>query len=207
MIVANEPYLQEVPVHARIDFVSLYFCILWYSSILRGSVDQKHTKQTKFEDKTVKSTQLSLVPVGLHDFQIFPGRTAHAWSVEAGKICSVSVFFVWVGSQISPRRVKKDSNIPSFGRTRSVECPTPGPTKTIKSLPHALPPPYRRDIDRCIKMTYDFKPWSRDLLFSVKQKVFSRKRPLLKNLLLSSGNGGPCGSKCIWYNYFKIIAT
>ena len=26
-------------------------------------------KQTKFEDKTVKSTQLSLVSVGLHDFQ------------------------------------------------------------------------------------------------------------------------------------------
>ena len=40
-----------------------------------------------------------------------------------------------------PRRMKKDSNIPSPGRTRSVKCPTPGPTKTIKSLPHALPPP------------------------------------------------------------------
>ena len=45
-------------------------------------------KQTKFEDKTVKFTQLLLVLVGLHDFQIFP---------------------------------------------------TPGPTKTIKSPPHALP--------------------------------------------------------------------
>ena len=54
---------------------------------------------------------------------------------------------------------------------------------------------------------HDFKPWSMDLLFSVRQKVFSRKRPLLKNLLLSSGNGGPCGSKCIWYDYFKITAT
>ena len=32
-------------------------------------------KQTKFEDKTVKSTQISPVLVGLHDFQIFPGRT------------------------------------------------------------------------------------------------------------------------------------
>ena len=38
----------------------------------------KNTLQTKFEDKTVKSTQLSLVPVGLHDFQIFPDRAAHA---------------------------------------------------------------------------------------------------------------------------------
>ena len=89
----------------------------------------------------MKSTQLSLVLVGLHDFQIFPDRTAHAWSVEVGNICSVSVFFVRVGSQISPRRAKKDSNIPFPGRTRSVKCPTPGPTKTMKSPPHALPPP------------------------------------------------------------------
>ena len=27
------------------------------------------------------------------------------------------------------------------GRTRSVKCPIPGPAKTIKSPPHALPPP------------------------------------------------------------------
>ena len=53
-------------------------------------------------------------------------------------MCSVSVSFVRVGSQISPRRAKKDSNIPSPGRTRSVKCPTPRPTKTIKSPPHAL---------------------------------------------------------------------
>ena len=39
------------------------------------------------------------------------------------------------------RQSKKDSNIPSPGRTRSVKCPTPGTTKTIKSPPHALPPP------------------------------------------------------------------
>ena len=70
----------------------------------------------------MKSTQLSLVHVGLHDFQISPDRTAHAWTVEAGNrlrkqrnICSVSVFFVRVGSLISPRRAKKDSNIPSPG--------------------------------------------------------------------------------------------
>ena len=99
-------------------------------------------KQTKFEDKTVKSTQLSLVLVGLHDFQMFPDRTAHASSVEVGNVCSVSVFFIRVGSQILPRRAKKDSNIPSRGRTSSVKCPSPaGPTKTIKSPPHACPNP------------------------------------------------------------------
>ena len=32
----------------------------------------------KFEGKTVKSTQLLLVLVGLCDFQIFPDRTADA---------------------------------------------------------------------------------------------------------------------------------
>ena len=72
-------------------------------------------KRTKFEDKTVKSTQLSLVLVGLHDFQIFPDRTAHARSVEVGNICSVSVFFVRVGSQISQLRAKKDQISPLVG--------------------------------------------------------------------------------------------
>ena len=119
---------------AKIDLVSLYFHLLWYHSILRDSTDQKHAK-------TGGTSVHRLVLIGLHDFLIFSNRTAHAWSVEAGNICSVSVFFVRVGSQISPRRAKKDSNIPSPGRTRSVKCPTPGPTKTIKSPPHALLPP------------------------------------------------------------------
>ena len=55
--------------------------------------------------------------------------------MEVGNRCSVSVFFAQVGSQISPRLAKKDSNITSPGRTRSVKCPTPGPTKTNKSPP------------------------------------------------------------------------
>ena len=71
--------------------------------------------------------------------------------IRINTVCSVSVF-VRVGSQISPRRAKKYSNIPSLGRTRSVKCHTPGPTTTIKSPLHALPPPLprRHDIDRCI---------------------------------------------------------
>ena len=52
-----------------------------------------------------------------------------------GNRCSVSVFFAQVGSQISPRLAKKDSNITSPGRTRSVKCPTQGLTKTNKSPP------------------------------------------------------------------------
>ena len=72
-------------------------------------------KQTKFEDKTVKSTQLSLVPVGLHDFQIFPDRTAHACSVgvgNKGNICSVSVFFV-LASRAGVFRGARISSLPT----------------------------------------------------------------------------------------------
>ena len=89
-------------------------------------------------------------------FRLFSLASMISRSLEVGNICSVSVFFVRVGSQISPRLAKKDSNIPSPGRTRSIKCPTRGPTKTMKSPPHALPPhppPHRHNIDRCIKRT------------------------------------------------------
>ena len=78
----------------------------------------------------MKSTQLSLVPVGLHDFLIFPDRTAHAWSVEAGNMFGLSLF-----------RPSRQSNISTSGRTISIKCRIPGQTKTIKSLPNAMPPP------------------------------------------------------------------
>ena len=74
---------------------------------------------------------------------------------KRGNIYSVSVFFVRGGSQISPHRAKKDSNIPSPGRTRSVKCPTQGQQR--QSNPHDMPwfphPPFPRRlyIDRCIK--------------------------------------------------------
>ena len=130
-----------------LPFILIPQCFKRFRELIKNTL-----KQTEFEGKTVKSSQPSLVLVGLHDFLIFSNRTVYAWSVEAGNVCSVSVFFVRVGSQISPPREKKDSNIPSPGRTRSVKCPTPGPTKTIKSPPHALPPspPPRFYIDRCI---------------------------------------------------------
>ena len=125
---------------SRLGFSLLPFTLIsqWVGKV---QLIKNTLKQTKFQVETVKSTHLSLVLVGLYDFKIFPDPTAHASSVEAGNICSVTVSFVRVGSQISPRRAKKDLNIPSPGRTRSVKCPTPAPTKTIKSPPHALPPP------------------------------------------------------------------
>ena len=109
---------------AKIDLVSLYFRFLWYYSILKVQLI-----------KIVKSSHLWLVLVGFHGIQIFPDHTSRAWNVEAGKsgktYVSVSVSSVGVGSQISPRRAKRDS--------RSVKCPAPGPTKTINQSPHALP--------------------------------------------------------------------
>ena len=106
----------------------------------------------------MNSTHLWLLLVSFHDFQIFPDRTVAAWSVEEGKhLFGLSLFRPSRQSNIHrtlPRRAKKDSNIPSPGRTRSVKYPTPGPTKTIKSPPHALPPhrPRRLYIDRCISL-------------------------------------------------------
>ena len=102
------------------------------------------------------ATHLWLVLVGFHDFQTLPDRTSRAWSVEEGKpIFGLSLFRPSRQSSIPtsvPRRAMKDSNIPSPERTRSVKCPTPGPTTTIKSPPHTLPPhpPRRLYIDRCI---------------------------------------------------------
>ena len=129
---------------AKVDLVALYFRLLWCYGILRGSIDQKHTKTNEIWRQNSEIHPVSLVLAGLHDFQIFPDHMAHAWSVEVGSICLVSVFFVRVASQICPRRAKKDSNIPYPGRTRSVKCPTPGPTKTIKSPPHAQHPLIRK---------------------------------------------------------------
>ena len=144
---------------AKVDLVALYLRLLWCQSILRGSIDQKHTKTNEIWRQNSEIHPVLLVLVGLHDFQIFPDHTAHAWSLEVGSICSVSVFFVRVASQISPRRAKKDSSIPYPGRTRSVICSTPGPTKTIKSPPYALPSPTAGIIiiiiiDRCISYGY-----------------------------------------------------
>ena len=43
MILANEPYTDQLYLQ-KSNFVSLYFRLLWYHSILKGSIDQKHAK-------------------------------------------------------------------------------------------------------------------------------------------------------------------
>ena len=119
--------------------------LLWYHSILRGSIDQKHAKTNDIwrQNSEIQSAfSCSHWPPRPPDlFKPYGACVKRGSRKHIGNICSVSVFFVWVGSQMSPRRAKKDSNISSPGRTRSVKCPIPGPTTTIKSPPHALPPP------------------------------------------------------------------
>ena len=130
---------------AKVDLVALYFHLLWCHSIRRGSIAPNHTKTNEIWRKNSEihpAIACSRWPPWFPDlFRPYGAYVCmYVWSVEVGNICSVPVFFIRVGSQISPRRAKKDSNISSPGRTRSVKCPTPGPTKTIKSPPHALPP-------------------------------------------------------------------
>ena len=142
---------------ARIDFVSLYFRLLWYHSILRGSIDQKHAKQTKFGDKTVKSTQLSLVSVGLHDFLMFPDRTAHAWSAEAGNICSLSVFSSESAVKCLHLGRRKIQISPSLGEQDQSNALPQGQQRQSNPHPMPCPPPRCHDIDRCIIQSIIYK--------------------------------------------------
>ena len=113
-------------------------------------------KQTKFEDKTVKFTQPSLVLIGLHDFLIFSNRTAHAWSVEVGNRLRETDFpsqsfspksavkYLHVGRrkiQISPPQGEQDQSNTLPRANKDNQIPTPYP---------ASPPPRRLYIDRCI---------------------------------------------------------
>ena len=72
----------EKPLGENPHFVSLnipFFVKGTKKSIFKVQLNKNTLKQTKFEDKTVKSTHLSLALVnGLHDFPDFPDRTAHA---------------------------------------------------------------------------------------------------------------------------------
>ena len=133
--------------------------LLWYYSILRGSIDPKNAKTKEIWRQTVKTTQLSLVPIGLDDFQIFQTmRHMHeAWKQET---YVQSQSFPSELAVISPRQVKKDSNIPCPGRTRSVKCPIPQGQQR-QSNPHPMPclPPCRHDIVRCISLRAGSPAW------------------------------------------------
>ena len=124
----------------KIDLVSLYFRLLWYHSILRGSIDQKHANTNEIwrQNGEIHSALVcSHWPPWLPN--LFNMR--EVWRRET-YVQSQSLSSELAG-KISPRRANKDSNIPSPERTRSAKCPTLGLTKTVKSPPPypASPPP------------------------------------------------------------------
>ena len=128
---------------AKIDLVSLYFRLLWYHSILKGSIDQ----YSKIHSPLACSRWLPWFPDLSRPYAACVKRGSGEAYVRAQSLSSESAVKSIPTSV--PRWAKKDSNIPSPGRTILVTCPTPGPTKTIKSPPHAVPP-RGLYIDRCI---------------------------------------------------------
>ena len=120
---------------AKIDLVSLFFRLRWYNSILNGSIDQ----YSKIHSPLGFSRWLPWFPDLSRPHVACVKRGSGETYVRSQSLSSESA--VKSISTSVRRRAKKDSNIPSPGRTRLVKCPTPGPTKTINSPPHALPPP------------------------------------------------------------------
>ena len=114
---------------AKIDLVSLYFRLLWYHNILKGPIDRYHSPLACshwppwFPD--LSRPYVACVKRGSGETYV-RSQSFSSESVVKSILTSVS------------RRAKKDSNIPSPGRTRLVKFSTPGPKKTIKSPLHAL---------------------------------------------------------------------
>ena len=107
-------------------------------------------KQKKFEDKTVNSSQLSLVLVGHHDFQIFNFRTIYGACVKCGS--GNDMFGLSLLRPSWQTNISTSDEDPFPWRTRSVKCPTLGQQR--QSNPHPMPcPPRRLYIDRCISLS------------------------------------------------------
>ena len=133
---------------AKIDLVSVYFRLLWYHSILKGSIDQ----YSKIHSPLACSRWLPWFPDLSRPYVACVKRGSGETYVRSQSLSSESAVKSIPTSV--PRRAKKDSNISSPGRARLVKFPTPGPRKTIKSPTHALSPPRRLYIDRCISVPF-----------------------------------------------------
>ena len=100
---------------ATIDLVSLYFCLLWYHSILKGSIDQYN----EIHSLLACSRLFPWFPDLSRPYR----RVREAW--KRGNICSVSVSFVRVGIQIHPH----------VGRRKIQISPSPGEQDRSNALP------------------------------------------------------------------------
>ena len=130
---------------AKIDLVSLCFRLLWYHSILNGSIDQYSKNHSPlacsrwlpwFPD--LSRPYVACVKRGSGETYVRSQSLSSESAVEPIPTSVPAKIFGHVSQSTSG---EERFNIPSPGRTRLVKCPTPGPTKTIKSPPHAPPPP------------------------------------------------------------------
>ena len=137
---------------AKIDLVSLYFRLLWYHSILRGSIDQKHAKTNEIwrqNSEIHPAFACSRWPPWFPDLSRPYGACVKRGSgkhVRSQSFSSESaVKYLHVGRrkiQISPPLGEQDqSNALPQGQQR-------------QSNPHPMPclPPCRLYIDRCIRV-------------------------------------------------------
>ena len=141
---------------AKIDLIALYFRLLWYHSILRDSIDQKHTKTNEIwrqNSEMHPAFASSRWPPWFADLS-----RPYAACVKGGSgkhMFGLSLFRP--SRRISPRRAKKDSNIPPpphLGEQDNSNALPQGLQR--QSNPHTPcpasppPPPRRHNIDRCV---------------------------------------------------------
>ena len=141
---------------AKIDLVSLYFRLLWYHSILRGSIDQKHAKANEIwrQNSEIHAVCFRWRPPWFPDLS-----RPYGACVKNGRgknMFGLSLF-----------RPSRQSNISTSGEERFKyplpwenkisQTPYPRANKDNQISPRALPsnppPPSRRhNIDRCITL-------------------------------------------------------
>ena len=126
---------------AKIDLVSLYFRLLWYHSILRGWIDQKHAKTNEIwrQNSEIHSAFACShwppwLPSHMFGLSLFrPNRQSNI-STSGEERFKYPVPRENKIIQMPYTRANKDNQIPT-------PCPAPPPTP---------PPPRRLYIDRCI---------------------------------------------------------
>ena len=131
---------------AKIDLVSLYFRLLWYHSILKGSIDQ----YSKIHSPLACSRCLPWFPDLSRPYVACVKRGSGETYVRSQSLSSESAVKSIPTSV--PRRAKKDSNIPSPWEQDWSNALPQGQQR--QSNPHPMPslppPPHRLYIDRCI---------------------------------------------------------
>ena len=138
-----------------IDLVSLYFRLLWYHSILKGSIDQ----YSKIHSPLACSRWLPWFPDLSRPYVACVKRGSGETYVRSQSLSSESAVKSIPTS--GPRRAKRDSNILSPGEQDWSNALPQGQQR--QSNPHPMPclPLRRLYIDRCIRSSIDLGTWRR----------------------------------------------